>query len=371
MEWFLLLIPVVMLLVLRLFFAKHIAFWEYALPIVIGILTIVISKGISTHSSTRDIEYLSHYVIKAQFFEAWDEYIHQTCESCTTDSDGNEDCYTYDCSYVDHHSEYWEITTNSGYKLKITEADYKHLTIKFGNQSFVDMGRNYHSIDGDQYFTVYPNNFEKLEYIVTKNKYENRVQASHDVFNFPDLTDEEITLHKLFNYPPINHKRQRIILGVDDPILNEYANKLNSLIGFKKEVRPFFLVFKNTSREVAHFQRIYWKGGNKNEFVICIGINDSSQVQWCEPFTWSESTMCNVLIRDSIQAMDSFDLKSTIDYSMAVLESGFKRKEFAEFSYIRIPMTSKQLWISGIIMFLVSMGVAIFVIKNDIDANHY
>jgi len=65
---------------------------------------------------------------------------------------------------------------------------------KFGNtRVFVDMNRDYDTDDGDMYLTKYPNTYKSYEFYATKHSYENRVQASTSIFNFPEVTDKEKT----------------------------------------------------------------------------------------------------------------------------------------------------------------------------------
>lgn len=371
--WFFLLIPVVALLVLRIFFHKKTVFWEYALPLVLGIIVISIAKFSTEYSNTRDTEYWIEYIVSAHHYERWDEEVpcsHSYDCMCSTDSEGNECCCMtcYEHSYdVDDHPPRWEARLNTGRVISISKSLYIQLVKRFENESFKDMRRDYHSIDGDQYFTKFNNVFNNIEYIVTKHSYENRVIASHDVFNFPEVSQEEKETYGLYEYPKISNSKQPALIGVENRNIDLYLNRKNSLIGSKKQVRTFFLIYKNKDRAAAHYQKNYWKGGNKNEFIVAIGIDNDNNVTWCEPITWSESTICSIKVRDFVENMEQLDLRKAIDFSFDVIEKNFKRKEFSDFDYISIDPTPNQMMWIAIIIVILTVGVCCFVILNPFE----
>lgn len=341
-----------------------------AILIIVCLCTIAAFSASSESSRTRDSEYFSEYVTSVEYYEPWNEYIHQMCTRsypCGSDSKGNVRYCTevYDCSYVKNHSAKYVMITNCGL-YGISKEKYYALVGQFKNQSFKDMHRDYHTKDGDKYYSVFPGDFDKLEYVVSKHTYENRVQASEDVFNFPDVLPEEVKEYGLYEYPKIQKFKQRSIIGYDDPKLDLYLNKKNALIGKSKEVRVFFVVYDNQPKDAAFMQKAYWKGGNKNEFIVCLG-KSGNKVQWCEPITWSESTKCISKVRNYVMSNDSFNLKQYIDYTHSTIKSDFKRKQFSDFDYIKIYMTTNSLlWCLGVIIFLcIGYIITIWHIKNN------
>ena len=110
MFYLIFLVPIISCLVLFLFFRSRTTWQEYLVVALPSIFIAFILRFCIVSSQISDVEYLGSYIVRAEYYEAWDEYISQTCTrsyACGTDSDGNTQyCEeTYDCSYVDYHSE--------------------------------------------------------------------------------------------------------------------------------------------------------------------------------------------------------------------------------------------------------------------------
>jgi hypothetical protein len=371
MIWFALIFPflgIALLLSIKSFREKTV-WWELAIPLGITILAIFISKLIIDKSMTDDTEYWGSYVISAEYYEDWNEYIHQTCTRTYTDSDGNSHTETYDCSYVSYHSEYWQVNTNIGQELKISESRFNYYVKKFGGKQFVDLHRDYHTDDGDKYVAKWNYVFEMIEPITVTHTYENRVAASHSIFKFeePDTAN-----FKLFDYiEPDNNYQINSILTEKSNIYNiKEANKLlsryNAFLGNKKQVRIWFLIFDNKDYQYAIQQENYWQGGNKNEFIVSLSVDDSNYVQWCKVISWTDVEQLKVDVRNYIKNMNKLDLINAVEYIKNNIETRFVRKSFKEFDYLTVEPTTTALIIVYILSLLITIGTTIFVIKNEI-----
>lgn len=135
---------------------------------------------------TTDTEYWSGYVVKAEYFEAWDERVpcsHPVyCTRTVTDSEGNTSTEEYQCGWehaydVDYHPEHWKKTDNNGITKSINRYEFNRLVKVLGNKSFVNLYRDYHSIDGDKYISRYVGGDESIDIMCHSHYYENRVQA--------------------------------------------------------------------------------------------------------------------------------------------------------------------------------------------------
>ena len=71
-------------------------------------------------------------------------------------------------------------------------------------------------------------------------------------------------------------------------------------MGKKKQVQYFVCVWKNKPYSVSDWQQAYWKGGNKNEIIVCIGVDALNKVTWANVFTWSEKDIVRIKIRDYV-----------------------------------------------------------------------
>ena len=87
-------------------------------------------------------------------------------------------------------------------------------------------------------------------------------------------------------------------------------------------------------------QRSYWQGGNKNEFVVCIGISKMTTVKWARAFSWADEPKLEVAVAAWFREHTYFDLRAFHAW-MKEHYWIWERKEFADFDYIQI---SLKLW---------------------------
>lgn len=366
-----LLVPIIIAIILFVFLKYETSWWEFLLPFATALIVAGIFKLAVEKSATSDDEYWTGYVVNAQYYESWNEWIHKTCSKQVSngrDSKGNTKYRTvyYDCSYCQEHPAYWIITDNNGIQLSVSETKYKKLVSKFGNEHPVDMHRHYYTRDGDMFQTDFPNNNDLLECVVTEHSYENRVQAARDVFNFEEVDTADIREYGLYQYPVVNGYTQRNLIGniKDSNYLNRKLEILNARLGNKKQVKVFVLLFRNKTRESGHYQEALWKGGNKNELVVCIGLDNNDNVSWCYPFTWCENQILKVNTRTHFEEEKKLDLNKGIDYLYTEVDTNFKRKHFKEFSYLTVePSTAEIIW-TFVITILVNIGVVYWIITN-------
>lgn len=377
--WLSLLFPIVTIAILIYFFNKNVVWWECLVPFGVAIACILISKFVSEKSQVTDTEYWGGYGITAIYYEAWDERVTcshpEYCSRTVTDSDGNTHTEQYQCGWqhpydVDYHPEYWELNDSNNDSHRLSREYWEQLCIRWKNKVFVDMHRNYHSIDGDSYVTKWNNQDSTLEPVTSLHSYENRVQASNSIFNFQEVDVIDKDIYGLFEYPSITSPYfcQNVLGNIPNAgIAQRKLEIFNSKFGAMKQIRVFLLSFQNQPIEAALLQENYWKGGNKNEFIICVGSNSDNDLTWCHVISWTEVDELKILIRDNISKMKKVDAEKIIDYSLPVIFDKFKRKEFIDFSYIKVEPTTRAIIISYIIVLLSCIGISFWVVKNDID----
>jgi hypothetical protein len=234
-----------------------------------------------------------------------------------------------------------------------------------GKQTFVDMRRNYHTEDGDRYYVKWSSAEETAYPYNSIHKWENRVQAASDVFNFPEVSPEDIQTYRLHEYPGIGNLTALTILGTHDPKAEKHFAFMNGKYGPGKRIRIWVLIYKEQPRQAAKYQEALWKGGNKNEFVICISINQERDVQWAEVFSWSEDSSLKIGTRNYIESQEKLDLMKIADYLESDVLLKFKKRDFREFSYLTVEPSTKALIITYIIVLLVSVGVCFYVVLNE------
>ena len=362
MIYFALIIPIVLGFLALLIFKHRIVWWEMVAPIIICIGVIALMKFFMLDSLTNDTEYLSEYPIEARYYEDWNEYIHQICtETCCCDSEGNNcSTTTYDCSYVDYHSEYWTVVTNTGYSRGISQSYYNYLVKLWGNKKFKDMHRDYHTNDGDMYYSSYTGKFEHIEPRTFKQTYENKAQATHTVFKFRELDSTEVK--GLFDYPPITARNRQVnCLGCsssDNLLLERY----NAIVGHKYQVKMFVLIFDNPDIEIAERQLNYWKGGNMNELVVCTNKDNS----WVKTFSWCDDKRVEAEVTELFQRDIPF--RDKLILMEQEVEKTWTRKDFEkDFAYIRVPLSSNQIMVVYLVVTLITIGFLAFGIFNEFE----
>jgi hypothetical protein len=368
-----LLFPFLTLVVLFLFFKKQITIIEYVLQFIIPLIVIIICKYISIESQTKDYEIWNSFLINAEYYEYYSTWINKTCsrEECTTDSEGNKHCTTiyYDCSYCNENPEYWVAYDNIGNSYSISQIQYNELCKLWNNNNFVDLKRHINTHfgcgkDGDKYITKWNSDFNTIKSITKKHTYKNKVQASRSIFKFKTVDSSDINSYKLFDYPLDDIWNYNPILGDVNIKASKELMKWNSFLGNSKQVHMLICVYKNKPIDAAYYQESLWGGGNKNEFILCIGLKDD-KIKWVKVISWTEQDKLKIDIEHDVCKMN-YDLVNISNYMAKQVQAKFIRKQFSDFDYLKIEPTTTALIITYTITVLLSIGLAIFFIKNDL-----
>lgn len=374
MEWFAFLLPLVAIVFLLLFFRERIVWWEIAVLLGLSALTLLIGRCIMVNIRTVDTEYLGSYTVRLEYYEPWDEYIHQTCENRTCTGSGKDEVCTtttYDCSYVQDHDAEWHKIDQLGNDFSISEQEYRQLAAQFGTAAqFVELNRDYHQQDGDEYLIQWDGSREKLDAITWTSLYENKIQASRSVFHLREVKPLIKQRYQLYDYPQVVGRRQLPVLSrgsLSYPQEVRPYEVMNAVLGHQKQVRVFVLLFENQPLEAGIWQEQYWEGGNKNELIICLGLNKDRKVTWARPFAWEDNPLTEIQVRDLFLQQPSLDLKAAAPAVENIVLKNWKRKQFADFAYLNVELTGGQLITLYVLIALVTLGVASWAVLNGID----
>lgn len=367
-------LPFIISIFLLIFFKKYIVWWEYLALIGISLLFSFLFRLAFIASLESDTEYLGGYMTKITHYDEWDEWIHRTCTRqvpCGRDSKGHTIYRTehYDCSYREYHPEKWMYTDNYNrehYFYNKAEFDRAMAELGYPKSVFRDMHRNYYRIDGDAQDYFYDNSMPHLRALVWESSYKNKILASHSIFKFEDISDEEADSLGLYRYPNVTEYDQDVVLGFKcGKAVHKRYKYINSMYGARKQFRMYVLVFRNQPIEISEKQKSYWQGGNKNEFVICLGYNTKTgNIDWCNPFSWCDKPDLEIATKRYFREHPHMDLSN---YPMW-LESHinlWKRKEFKDFDYIENELTKGQSIALFIIIFIMDILMSIFFIGNE------
>lgn len=381
MENFIYLLPIFGCVIALIFCRNKFVFYEYIMLIFISMLVTFFLILLFKYTNCQDIEYRGDYVTRIEHYEPWNEWVHRTCTR-TIKVGKTTTTQSYDCSYCRHHPEEWLMITSEKKRYNITKADYNRMcSIWNTKQVFVDMNRNYHTLDGDMYMIRWDKNPNTLIPITTSNEYQNRVISSKSVFKFEDISKEDAIQLKLYEYPKIKQQYyplpsgygwdkntfQDALIGYSNPKISKKLNYINAFYGPSKHIRTYILVFKNMDRDIAFKQISYWCGGNFNEHIICIGTDYFNDITWVETFSWEDvptlavKTKQYLLEINSINSLDQF-----LNWYESILKSGeWKCKDAEDFNYLKRELNLTQIIIILIITFIVVIGIFCFGYYND------
>lgn len=338
--------------------------------VILGAAAIAIVIALIANSSAAKVPEMLHYQYKSMtYYEPWNEYIHKTCsrshERCSG-SGKDRHCTTYytyyDCSYVDEHAARWEATTNDG-ETSVSESDYLSAAGLWGNKTFIDMNRHYHSKDGDAYKTVMPDSANQpfsprvLGYS-RQGSYENKVVFSKSVFRFKEVNPEDVAAYGLFAWS------ENPLLGVSDNYASMILRNANYLYGKTRQMSLRVMVFRNKGIESAFWQESYWNGGNKNEFNVCIGVDADNNIVWVKVISWTTNEVLKLEVRDKIIEMRKFQIHEIARYLATYVPPRFVRREFKEFDYLPDPPTGMWVYVVSIIIVLAAFIATLFINVN-------
>lgn len=392
MEWLALAIPVAFAAGKLLYFHKKVLWWEPIIPLVVSVGLIIGTKMTVVGIQVSDTEWWGGWATKAWYYEGWNERVPCRHTKTCKDSKGNSySCGTKHIYDVDEHRPYWELHESNGSTITMDSGStfgwgsswakdifprFEAQAQQWSNRKFVEMHRSSHTIDGDAYVSEWPGTIETLRPVTTQYRYENKVQVASSVFNFKAV-DEDTKKHlTLFDYPGVDGDQyQTQILGNGGKSQIAAERKLqvaNATLGADKKVRIFILIFRNQPLEASMIQEALWKGGNKNEFVLTLGVDDSLMVQWARAFSWSEVERLKVDAREFvgknfIDARKPLDLVPVVDWLSEAIKSSFVKKSFKDFAYLDVPPpTWGYVLIFGVTA-LVNFGLSLWIVFNQFE----
>ena len=192
------------------------------------------------------------------------------------------------------------------------------------------------------------------------------------MFDFSDLEDGDFEKFALFDYAPVQEHQQQLIQGPGGPTMGAAERRLqiaNALLGEKKQVRMYILIYKNQPLEASLKQEGYWMGGNKNEFTLTIGVDDRQRVTWSRVISWTDEKSLEIDLREYIgvnfvNTGERLDLIPIVNWMAKNVELRWQRKQFAEFDYITVEPPWHWVLITFLVVTLVNVGSSAWSVLN-------
>jgi hypothetical protein len=118
-------------------------------------------------------------------------------------------------------------------------------------------------------------------------------------------------------------------------------------------------------------QEAYWDGGNDNELVVCIGVNQKTrEFQWVRPFSWSPERKIIPEVREQIMAHKVFNAENIAHSVWNKTEKYYQRKDFKEFSYVTVEPPTWAIWVTFFVTLGLSIGLCWWAVNNEIDSEY-
>lgn len=368
--WFNLFIPIAAIVIMAVFFQKKMAWWEYFIIFLIPLIAIIIAKVASVYSQTQATEYWNTYLTHATYTEPWSTWVHKTCERCvkrdTTGSCVREE--EYDCSYCDDNGPTWIAYDNMGKGYNISSAKFEELCKIWGKREFKELNRHidHHMFcgkDGDEYNTSYDGVFSHLQPICFQRTYENRVKCSRSVFNFQKVDNQDKNTYGIYEYKPVGDVfHYDPIYGGNNDSASRQLSRWNALMGMDKQLQMNILVFKNQPLQAAAVQEAYWKRGNKNELILCVGVKNNT-IEWTKVISWTDAELLKIKVERTVASMP-YDLPAIVDTMAVYAGKMWVRKKFADFKYITVEPTPEAVLWAFILTLILTGGLCVFSVLN-------
>lgn len=286
--------------------------------------------------TTTTREFLSGYVVKVTHYKAWKEKV----VTRTSHYVNGKMVERTKVTYRDHPDK-WKWELNTGKCQPISEEEFRYLSRLWGNRKSYPT-YHYNCVSGGGMVVSTWNGYEDSTFTVTyTHRYRNPLKGSESLFAYKKkYTDSEAAALGLFPYPDIDGNDQQVILCDESlPVPDDMERatyelqKLNAFEGSKRQIHVFVLLFDaGRGKETSYKQRDFWKGLNKNELVLCLGV-EGGVVNWCNALSWSDSVEWLLTLEKHILSEGKLDLTRTVQWLRGNLD-GWERKEFSDFKYL-------------------------------------
>jgi hypothetical protein len=347
-------------------------------------------------SATKDIEYWGHMSYSIVHEEPFtyksqcDETYACGTYSCGT-SKSPQTCTryctrTYNCDKTSSRKNYLVNDRNDPYQ--ISYAKYKELDKRWENFGHTEdkiktVSRGRTTIGdkhnrpgrGHRHMVLWPKTWESSEPLAITHTYENRLQTMSQYRH--NITEQDIRDMALFTYPwnEAGYEAPTILSNGPkfkkaDKYLRYLNGHLNTKKGGSKKVRLWVLVWKGLDQGVAEYQRQLWKDGNKNEFVVMIGLGDDSKVTWADIMTQSESDILTISTRDQLLVkMKDVEFNDGGMLTFArwlgdAVHTQYVKPSFEQYAYIEVVPSTFAVSLSMVIIMIVNVLTGIFVVVN-------
>lgn len=311
-------------------------------------------------------------LVSGIYYEApWTEVVVRT--RTRTDSKGN----TYTERYVEHirHPESYYFINTRGSKIHTGSSFFdnvrdlwdapRHGDRWSGSNILGDVRYGCHYLFGDLSDDQYGNPYYWVP-VTESHRYKNKIRNSNSIFKFERVSRESASALGLIDYPEIYSFDAPCVLSRDIEVPDEVDvlfRKFNGHFAPKSQMRLFILLFDaDKGPGISEMQRAYWQGGNKNEFVVCIGMRSDGNVEWARVFSWADDQTIEVETARWLLNHRQIDWQEFYHW-LAERIPDWQRKEFADFNYIIVSLPLSHFLIISLVSILENAAAIYLLIR--------
>lgn len=391
-----LIVSFIITLVFYIYSSKKITWWEFFVPILSTLLIVIIFKFTTDSARVNFKEYWGENIVSVFEEEPYNYWKTETCSrqvACGTDSKGNTQYCTeyYDCSHQEDVGPKWYGITVSGKSIYVSEKMYDRLKLQFNTQPIIvkirdnydsddrcvsSRGTKFEGKDVGETSNIYQCNWDRKDHtaqpVFSQHLYVNKIKASDlSVFNIKVVDKKEADSLKLFTYPDFKNEFKFPTIIGDNPndFIHEKYRRLNGKFGTSNKLRLWILIFKDKPFNISNYQENYWVRGNKNELVICIGIDKSRNIKWTHAFSWTyNQTLVSEVKQKALdlKVLNDQTYNQYYDYLNSNLDR-FEKRSFKEFDYLTVEPVVWQIILSYIFAIIISIIMCLWIIRNDYE----
>ncbi len=282
--------------------------------------------------------------------------------NCRKSSDGKSE--TCDTCYTDHYTRDWYLKTTLG---NIT-------TSNIDTES--RMRRN--GFDSD----VHWNEAYEGEACSITNTYTNYVSAAESSLHHRSGEVEKFAkMGVLINYPQLHgiyHLKRAIPVGISVPEMDKWLTGLDNYmknLGGLKQINIFVVFVPDTlSESYVDALEAHWRGANKNDTVVVIGIDKQTKdIGWVDTITWAKSAIYGVTLREEIVKVGNVR-EGSAEQILAVINDAtlkhYERRPMEDFEHLAKEINPPT-WVMVILIIIAIPGsllMAWFFHHFDLDA---
>lgn len=127
--------------------------------------------------------------------------------------------------------------------------------------------------------------------------------------------------------------------GWADPAAPAWNAAIGDLLrerGARKQVNLVVVVAKAGDRAYAGALRAAWKGGQKNDVVVVLGVTEWPAVAWADVFSWAEDEGFNIRLRDRLTAVGAVDRDRVLAAAAAEIDATYRRRPMSDYSFLDV-----------------------------------